>query len=369
MYAPTLRAKASEWEALQQLSPSIRRNISHIIEFVPDWKGPGSTQGKRKPRAPQTPLEYVIRFLESLAGATPSETTSFAYFDNAGKTGEWSGINLWNTFAQVIPSTTHVIPLVDLDSVSTSIGLGTALRLTDEVGLRLNSRHFDPTLGGQIAHAMQALRVDAATTHLIVDLRDRPGSAAHNQIRTMLQDADSFASIVVLAGVFPRDLTGYQPGVATEPRTEWTTWWSEHVATGSAQRMLAFGDFTTQCAYYAPAVEVPGSVSLRYTTDDGTVVFRGRQSNNLTGFGHEQMHGHCRLLVSRSDYDGASFSWGDARFNCWTDPSFGTGNAMQWRTASIVHHISHVVVQLHDPVGSTSTARAWARAQIAPACR
>lgn len=80
------------------------------------------------------------------------------------------------------------------------------------------------------------------------------------------------------------------------------------------------------------------------------------------------MHGHCRLLVNRPDYDGAAFSEGDQRIHCWTDPGNGTGNAMQWRTAAIVHHITHTVAQLQDPVGSSANARVWARRQPAAEC-
>jgi hypothetical protein len=179
---------------------------------------------------------------------------------------------------------------------------------------------------------------------------------------------NAFASIVVLAGVFPKDLTQYNQGITAEPRTEWQTWWRERLATPTSDRILGFADYTTQCARYQPSPEVPGSVSLRYTTDDAILVFRGRQSNGGTGLGHEQMHGHCRLLVGRSDYDGAAFSDGDQSIYCWTSPANGTGNAMQWRAAAIAHHITHVVVQLQDAVGSSATVRAWARGQVSAPC-
>ena len=202
-----------------------------------------------------------------------------------------------------------------------------------------------------------------------MDLKDTPNARSHGQIRAALGNAVQFASVVVLAGVFPPDLTQYEPGVASEPRSEWNTWWPEHVATPTDERMLAFGDYTTQCARYRPSPAVPGSVSLRYTIDDSVLVFRGRQSNNGTGLGHDQMHGHCRLLVRRADYDGAAFSWGDQRISCWTDPANGTGNAVQWRTASVAHHLTHVTVQLQDPAGSSANARNWARGQPGGACR
>jgi hypothetical protein len=237
-----------------------------------------------------------------------------------------------------------------------------------EVGLRLGLGDVGPRLAARIANGLQILGIAPRAAHLIFDLKDTPAAISHAQVRAALRNAGAFASVVVLAGVFPVDLRRYQPGTALEPRAEWKTWWREHVATPADEALLAFGDYTTQCAHYQPAPEVPGSVSLRYTIDDAILVFRGRQSNSGAGFGHEQMHGHCRLLVSRAEYDGARFSEGDQRIYCWTDPSNGPGNAMQWRTAALVHHITHVVVQLQDAVGSSATARVWARGQVPSTC-
>lgn len=54
VYVPVLRAKASEWKALKQLTPGVRHRIAPILEFIPDWKEPGAATGKGKRRAPQT---------------------------------------------------------------------------------------------------------------------------------------------------------------------------------------------------------------------------------------------------------------------------------------------------------------------------
>jgi len=368
MYTPVLRAKASEWKALAALSSSIRQRIVPIIEFVPHWKNPGPSTSTRKRRAPQTPAEYLERFLEASVKATPSGTRSFVYFDLAGAEAQWSDMDLWSEFEAAVSAQTHIVPLVDLGATRSSAVLARVARARREVGLRFGSSDFGPQFATRIASALQVLGVGAASAHLVVDLKDTPAAMSHTRIRAALGNIDEFASITLLAGVFPQDLTRYQPGVTPEPRTAWQTWWREHIATPAGERFLSFGDYATQCAHYHPSPEVPGSVSLRYTTDDAILVFRGRQSNVSTGLGHEQMHGHCRLLVSRPDYDGAAFSEGDQRMYCWTNPVNGTGNAVQWRTAALVHHITHVVVQLQDPIGSSATIRTWARDQLPAPC-
>jgi len=366
-YTPVLRAKASEWKALEMLRPNIRRRIVPIVEFVPDWKQPGSSTTTKR-RAAQTPTEYVRRTVESALKATPPDTRAFVYFGLVGSTAQWRGIDLWSEFESRVPAQAGLIPLADLTSVDATPSLMKAVRSCSEVGLRIDTRDIGPGLGARIDRALEVIGKPRESAYIVVDLKDAPAAVPQALVRAAFGIAHKFAGVVVLAGVFPMDLTHYPMGVSAEPRTEWHIWWREHVATPTNERMLAYGDYTTQCAHYRPSPDVPGSVSLRYTTDDAILVFRGRQSNSGAGFGHEQMHGHCRLLVARGDYDGASFSWGDQRVHCWTMPSNGTGNALQWRTASIVHHITHVVIQLQDPVGSSATARSWARGQVPATC-
>lgn len=370
LYTPVLRAKTSEWDAVSRLSPAVRNRIAPIIEFVPDWKVPGATTSTRKRRAPQTPTEYVTRFLESLAKATPSDTRAFVYFGHAGAAAQWKGIDLWDAFVRDIPDVNDVIPLVDLSTAASSPSLIRLTKLRRHVAFRIATPDVGPALAGHLATTLQVLEVAPRSAHLIFDLKDQPTLLSHGAVRAAVGNAHAFASLTLLSGVFPRDLQKYRYGIDSERRVDWQTWWTEHSATSPSERLLAFGDYTTQCAHYhVPPDEARGTVSLRYTADADYLVFRGRKSNSATGFGHSQMTGHCRLLVRRPEFCGAAFSAGDADIHCWTSPTNGTGGYRQWRTASFVHHITHVVVQLQDAVGSSATLREWARAQPPVACR
>lgn len=373
VYAPVLRAKTSEWKALTLLTPGVRRRISPIMEFVPEWREHAHAAGngtKRKPRSPQTAADYVRQMLERAVNSTPSGTSSFVYFGNSGRTSEFRGTDLWSAFGAHVPNGAGVLPLVDLPAVpAIQARVARAARHAGTVGFRVCIGELNGTLEKQIRDAMRALDVSANSTHVVFDFKDSPEAASHSSVRGLLSDIDRFASVTVLAGVFPVDLTEYEPGVRPENRREWEVWRSEHVATPKRERFLGYGDYTTQCAHYRPSPAVPGSVSLRYTTDKAILVFRGRQSNSSAGLGYEQIHGHCRLLVNRPDYDGAVFSYGDQRVHCWTDPTQGPGNPEQWRVASLAHHMTHVVFQLQDPMGSTTSVRAWARAQAPVACK
>lgn len=369
IYSPVVRAKTSERKALAALTPAVRRRTAPIIEFVPEWGGPSESGGKRAPRSPQTPEEYVRRMLTDAVGATPGGTRSFVHFGHAGPDARWEGVDLWSAFAGHVPAGSGVIPLADLPSFANATALQHAVRHAGgTVGFRVRGNDVGPATAGHVAHAMQTVGAIPGTTHLIVDLQDDPRARTHSDIRASFYDAHSFASVVVLAGVFPFDLTRYQPGIQPEPRQEWAIWRREHLATMAGDRLLGYADYTTQCAHYRPSPAVPGSVSLRYTTDDAILVLRGRQANSGVGLGFEQIHGHARLLVARPDYDGAVFSAGDQRIHCWTDPAKGPGNPEQWRTTCLVHHMTHVVVQLQDAAGSSASIRAWARGQPPAAC-
>jgi hypothetical protein len=384
MYVPVLRAKSSEFKALGALSRGTRRRIIPIIEFVPDWKSPGSTRATGRRRAPQTPAEYVQRMLDSSAHATPWDGRSFVYFGHAGADGLWKGIDLWEAFearATILdrvdlfaPAEARasagpaLIPLVDLSCAERSPSLVRVTRRSGAAGLRVLVADVDAGLGKRIADALRTLGVPAASAHIIVDLKDHPGAASHGDIRSVLVTPGEFASIVVLAGVFPRDLMEFDYGKSAVARREWQSWWKEHASKSSGDRPLGFGDYTTSCAHYQAAPSVPASVSLRYTTDHEILVFRGRQSDTAKGFANDQMTGHCRLLLDLPEYDGAGFSWGDQRIYCWAQDPRRPGNAEQWRAAAIVHHVTHVVVQLHDPLGSSAAARKRARAHVLRAC-
>src|SRR6185312_8393378 len=116
-YTPVLRAKTSEWKALEALTPGVRQRIAPILEFIPDWKTPGASKSGRTPRKPQTPAAYVIRMLASSVAATPVGTRSFIYFGLADGSAIWSGIDLWSEYAARVPMSARVIPLLDLSAL------------------------------------------------------------------------------------------------------------------------------------------------------------------------------------------------------------------------------------------------------------
>lgn len=166
-YAPVLRAKASEWKALEALTPGVRQRIAPILEFIPDWKTPGATKSGRPPRKPQTPADYVARMLTSSVRATPAGTRSFIYFGLADRSAIWSGIDLWSEYAGRVPKSARVIPLVDLSALKNAPSLSEVMSGRGELGLRLQADDVSAQLSPRIA---EALRFDGYVRQSFISL-------------------------------------------------------------------------------------------------------------------------------------------------------------------------------------------------------
>jgi hypothetical protein len=377
VYVPVLRLKSSEWKAMLRLGQRVRARCRPLIEFVPEWKPPvAKAPGKvvRKARAPQTPKAYLDQMLQRTVEMAKGGIGAFLDFGNLESPGEFHGIDVWAAFCG-LPNVTNsgVIP-------TTCLTAGTALRARIKpavvhAGARLGIRIpgtavAKHTVEPHLSDMIKELGVTPNTTHLLIDLKDTPELALHASVRSAVAQIGEYASVTVLGGVFPIDLTKYDSKTALhkESRVEWLTWWREHGVTAAGQRLLAFGDYTTQHAHYKESPGVAGSVSLRYTTDDTTLVLRGKQADSAAGVGFDQMHGHCRFLTQHKDFSGATFSAGDHKIHCWREPQNGPGNPEQWRTASVTHHITHVVAQLMDGTGCTTSMRTIAKAQPPMPC-
>jgi hypothetical protein len=367
--------KTSEWKALQGLGPAVRARCRPLLEFVPEWRAPAPNQlGKRKSRSPQTAKAYVQLMIQRAFEATPIGTESFVDFAHAGAQGTFQSVHVWEEFENAVSTMSgRVIPVIAPDpSASIRDRVRRILaRGHGQLAVRVSNAFVrNPAASVQLKALADAMAVATSSIHLLIDFKDQPDSITHDAIRASVGQTAKFASITVVAGVFPVNLMKYssQKVVHLESRTEWTTWWTNRLATPNDQEIVGFGDYTTQHANYSEQPALPGSVSLRYTTDACIVVFRGMQADKTAGRGYEQIHGHCRLLIQRPDYAVATFSRGDQRMYCWTDPRNGTGNPEQWRVACVSHHITHTVAQLADATGSAEALRQYARARPPGTC-
>jgi hypothetical protein len=228
--------------------------------------------------------------------------------------------------------------------------------------LRLSSYEFrQAAIGSMIDATLAELGTSRRRTHLLLDFGCIAASGMNFAAWFRnLPDLSAWKSVTVLAGTFPKDLSGFDPnGEYDLERGEWTSWCE---LSDSIKVPIAFGDYTVQHAFFEER-EGKGfnfSASIRYTTPGGYLLFRGEGVRNADGPGYQQYLGEATLLCARSEFLGKEFSWGDAYIHEKGHGAFDTGGPKEWLAATINHHVTLVAAQVQDriavPAARTTTA-------------
>jgi len=165
--------------------------------------------------------------------------------------------------------------------------------------------------------------------------------AAFEKFKNTIDGFEDFRNVIIGAGSFPKDLGNFKSGTVTQiPRYELQLF---QVLQKTLVRSLVYGDFGNLHSVYDPeAGGFEGSASLKYTTDENFVIYRGsKPSEHAEGFG--QYVTQCKSLISSTYFDGANFSFGDDQiYKCGNGLLSKTGNATTWITNTLNHHITKV---------------------------
>jgi hypothetical protein len=193
------------------------------------------------------------------------------------------------------------------------------------------------------------LALSDSPVDLIVDLGvwDATVPSLINTV-TRLPRIDTWRSLSVIAGAFPRDLMGMRPGRREIRREEWCTW-RDAMSAWSSGRRPAFGDFTIQHArYHEPPLRANVSASIRYASEDHWVVMRGEGLMNKNGPGWKQYPANAELLCLHESC-GRDFSYGDRYiWDIGTHQSPRTGSPETWLAAGINHHLVLTARQVRE---------------------
>jgi hypothetical protein len=158
-------------------------------------------------------------------------------------------------------------------------------------------------------------------------------------------------SLTLLGGSFPLDLSHLKANDTYKiPRLEWLKWQNEvEKASDQLERVPIFGDYTIQHPIYREPVQFPRvSASIRYTTSDQWVIFRGEWIGKKDGSGAAQYPAWAQLLVARPElYSGEKFSFGDEYIMRKSLDGTKSGGAREWLIVGINHHIVYTVCQIH----------------------
>jgi Beta protein len=157
--------------------------------------------------------------------------------------------------------------------------------------------------------------------------------------------------IVFASASFPENLSEVDAAtVTTLPRIE-AQLWERLKRRGGLRQDTLFGDYAI--AHPVPTELDPRtmrmSASIRYTTAENWLILKGR---NVRQYGFDQYFELCRTLVTRPEYAGEDYSWGDRFIARCARGAGGPGNATTWRKVGTNHHVTLVAHELASVPGA-----------------
>jgi len=351
-YVPVIRWKAGEQWALRELRPETRRQMTPLLELMPNnfeekklAKAHG-IEGRMSGLSDEivkswgrSPFFIDMSHVESRL-ASPSRPHPLRLLGNglrmrALKGIPVTGINRSNGQKDAARE------------VAAELGCGIAVRIYGE--------EINASLSAFIARLLDRLGMTPSEIHLIVDQQLLNGSApAVAAVLGRIPDLTAWSSVTFLSGAFPQDLSKIEKNTQEElPRTEWLRWKKYAESQHGASRVPTFGDYTVQHALYRePPPGFNASASIRYTAESYWVIMRGEGVRNDDGPGYDGYLGNAMLLIDRDEFRGPDFSAGDRYIRDMSRQSDKPGNPQTWIRAAINHHITLVVRQVASLTGS-----------------
>jgi hypothetical protein len=174
------------------------------------------------------------------------------------------------------------------------------------------------------------------------DNYNKEGGMVGLYFQTLSPSIKKWNNVVVASSSFPKDLTHFD--VQDEPhlitRYEWKLF--NELQQDETLKHVKYGDYGTKYAIFEE-VDFSGSISLKYSTKNKFVIYRGEKTDNHD-LGHGQYIVHAKNLTNSVHYTGEDFSWGDENYLKISkedpeDDDRKTGNASQWVANSQNHHI------------------------------
>jgi hypothetical protein len=254
-----------------------------------------------------------------------------------------------------------IVPVIGLQRSSAYQGAVASAARLDGLGacFRLRGNDLDqPQFPDRISELLSALDLDPSAVDLLVDL----GMYDQNcptleRICRQTPALTRWRTFTVVAGSFPKDLSGFAIGQHLLPRRDWRYWRDQVTAGPELPRVPSYGDYTIQHPIFSePPPMANFSASIRYTTVEDWVIMRGEGVRNDGGPGYAQWPANAELLCGRQEFCGADFSDGDRYIRERSILNVKTGNAETWLRAGINHHLTFVVRQIANVVDSVAGA-------------
>ena len=356
LYFPIIKWKQGEQKALQELSPSTRQNIRPILELPPV---PQTYDDE--PVTTKTCNEHLAKFADTLQRSwnpTDGSICVDARLIESHMLSDGDIHPILNAVQQGRECDFNVVPVT---SPGRDNQYKNAVKAVLQNELVIRVRISDLAPGSQaLEECLAFYEVAPENVDCIIDLGDMEIA----QIDTFLFTASAMLTQIpyierwrnlVLAGTtFPVNMSGFNSGVGSLERGEWSIW--KALQSTNITRKPKFADYGISSAQLIDNINprfMNPSASIRYTANEEYMIFKGR---GLRTQGYEQFHTLSEEIVSHPCYSGPDFSWGDKYIEQCAERNCGSGNPTTWRQVGTNHHIETVVSQISTLYGSSGSA-------------
>jgi hypothetical protein len=234
--------------------------------------------------------------------------------------------------------------------------------------VRLDEDDFvsEEELGGRINQLLTLTGLSMRDVDILIDLRSiiavSPQALmgiARRGVAWVL-GIGRFRSITLAASNFPKDVSGVRrDSVGFVERREFALWQEIHEAF-SRQVRVSFGDYGIVHPDFVGGIIAPNrNAKIRYTLESSWMIVRGHAVNETQGA--IQNPELSETLVSRREFLGPQFSWGDDYINKCAAREVGPGNPTTWVSVDTSHHLALTSSQVANAVQVITRATEGAR--------
>lgn len=348
-YVPIVLVKRGERGALTDLDDNVRRRITPLLVAPPiDWDYDADAPKKDV----QAHLVDLPKALRTSWGARPAFIDLVHIEDDMMPSGQHP-LEWVTNQARLLGL--PLLPAVSPDRSAAYVNAAAAVVRRDGAGacLRLPVLEWPGGAGtARIDSLLATLGISAADAHLVLDLGDDTGSAAHtlaaSELRALPYAAD-WRSVTVAGTAMPQTMPGGQ-GIHVLAREEWLIYRGIRNLTPQPVRVPSFGDYVI--SHLDPIVAVDPKLmniaaTLRYTAGDSWLIAKGAafKASGGRGQGGAAMAPVVQQLVRHPDY----FGDGHCGAEAWVQQvrmGGSGGNPEVWRRQGTLHHLNVVTEQL-----------------------
>lgn len=332
-YVPILRGKDGEFAALQNLDEAALSQICPLVQFLPD------TNINRKG-------DYIKKVTSNLVNAWNFDG-NLMYFD----VSYLADINIITNLANILKGNDiNIIPVLDPNSNEKYLELIPHGFLDKGVCIRIKRACATPrTLRNTIDATLMRYNIKSSEIDLLIDLEyiddlnDLPVfQNTFLRLFESIKNPEDYRRIIIGDGSFPIDVAAFPPDKITSiPRIEWYFWRSVNKELDGFPIIYAdYGNIHPKYDPYAQAFE--GSCTIKYSSDRGFHIFRGKKASGHPD-GGRQYHQKSRELIDSKFYDGKDFSWGDENIFKCANEEITPGNSGTWVKYTFNHHFMKII--------------------------